>query len=592
MSGRDTSWKALTVTTFPNVQSFNASNTFVTANPNTNNICFSDAATTATRNNTAWQFGIARWKENLTDTVRMVVDAVGGTGSWEWTPQTTGVGEVTTSNTRLTSLITKLDATPLNFKAKVILMQYGETDATSANVQFLDTNIIKFYDTIVKHRAVDTAATMILCYPISNQPINGDSLRMSLDSIYYGIRRMGNRNIIVVPHYYPGTASGHPSNDSTTAIAKRAYSNYKQGIANGPKMPDTALWKKNTSPIFTYTPTKVVVNAASQINSFYPLNVVNTGTSELAIFGRSDNSRSIKLFATSTAGYLMYNNATDKIGVRTNDSSWSVSDSNQTTLGLLVGYNSVQISKPLTITSNSTQSGVAVFTGATTPLRVFNTTTSGGQLELAANASAAGNYTSVKFRQGSLGTFTGGEIKSILNSGASGSHMTFETNKGAGGVETIRLTDSNKVGIGVTSITALLHLKAGTATAWTAPLKFTSGTNLTTPESGAVEFDGTNYFGTASTTRYTFAKTLTATATLDFGSTAAGGVSDLTITVTGAADGDAVSLGVPNGSIVASGNFTAWVSATNTVTVRYSNNDLTTARDPASGTFRASVIKY
>jgi hypothetical protein len=33
-------------------------------------------------------------------------------------------------------------------------------------------------------------------------------------------------------------------------------------------------------------------------------------------------------------------------------------------------------------------------------------------------------------------------------------------------------------------------LKAGTATAGTAPLKFTAGTNLTTPEAGAAEFDG------------------------------------------------------------------------------------------------------
>lgn len=36
-----------------------------------------------------------------------------------------------------------------------------------------------------------------------------------------------------------------------------------------------------------------------------------------------------------------------------------------------------------------------------------------------------------------------------------------------------------------------INLKAGTATAGTAPLKFTSGTNLTTPEAGAVEYDGT-----------------------------------------------------------------------------------------------------
>jgi hypothetical protein len=45
-------------------------------------------------------------------------------------------------------------------------------------------------------------------------------------------------------------------------------------------------------------------------------------------------------------------------------------------------------------------------------------------------------------------------------------------------------------------------LLAGTATAGTAPLKLTSGTNLTTPEAGAVEFDGTHFYGTVGTTRY------------------------------------------------------------------------------------------
>lgn len=49
------------------------------------------------------------------------------------------------------------------------------------------------------------------------------------------------------------------------------------------------------------------------------------------------------------------------------------------------------------------------------------------------------------------------------------------------------ITDTARVGIGV-SPTAMLHLPAGTATASTAPLKFTSGTLLTTPEAGAVEY--------------------------------------------------------------------------------------------------------
>lgn len=143
-----------------------------------------------------------------------------------------------------------------------------------------------------------------------------------------------------------------------------------------------------------------------------------------------------------------------------------------------------------------------------------------------------------------------------------------------------------------TAPTALVMLAAGTTSANTAPLKFTSGTNLTTPEAGAVEFDGTNYFVTSSSTRYTLAKTLTATATLDFPNTIRLNSSDLTISVPGAAVGDAVILGTANASVVTDGIFTAWVSAADTVTVRFTNVGLTLDRDPASGTFRVSVLKY
>lgn len=86
---------------------------------------------------------------------------------------------------------------------------------------------------------------------------------------------------------------------------------------------------------------------------------------------------------------------------------------------------------------------------------------------------------------------------------------------------------------------------------------------------------------------------INASATLDFGSTAAGAVSDLTInSVTGAASGDVVELGIPAASVPANGTFMAWVSAANTVTVRFANNHLTTAMDPASGTFRVIVKEY
>jgi hypothetical protein len=84
---------------------------------------------------------------------------------------------------------------------------------------------------------------------------------------------------------------------------------------------------------------------------------------------------------------------------------------------------------------------------------------------------------------------------------------------------------------------------------------------------------------------------LTGSGTLDFPNTVAGTSSDLTVTVTGAADGDVVAIGVANGSTVSNGCFTAWVSGSNTVTIRFTNNDLVTAFDPASGTFKATVIK-
>ena len=86
------------------------------------------------------------------------------------------------------------------------------------------------------------------------------------------------------------------------------------------------------------------------------------------------------------------------------------------------------------------------------------------------------------------------------NSGTQTANLT-EWRNAAGSV--LSLVDkSGNMGIGVASPTAYLHLKAGTASANTAPLKFTSGTVLTTPESGAVEFDGTHFYGTAGVSRY------------------------------------------------------------------------------------------
>lgn len=65
-------------------------------------------------------------------------------------------------------------------------------------------------------------------------------------------------------------------------------------------------------------------------------------------------------------------------------------------------------------------------------------------------------------------------------------------------------TIATKLGVGgPTTMTAKVHIGAGTATAGTGPLKLTSGTLLTTPEAGTFEFDGTHLYFTIGAVRST-----------------------------------------------------------------------------------------
>lgn len=82
----------------------------------------------------------------------------------------------------------------------------------------------------------------------------------------------------------------------------------------------------------------------------------------------------------------------------------------------------------------------------------------------------------------------------------SGSSITLTANSGA----QIIMNTVGQLGIG-TSATSLLTLKAGTASASTAPLKFTSGINLSVAEPGAMEYDGTKFYLTPSINRRTIA---------------------------------------------------------------------------------------
>jgi hypothetical protein len=85
---------------------------------------------------------------------------------------------------------------------------------------------------------------------------------------------------------------------------------------------------------------------------------------------------------------------------------------------------------------------------------------------------------------------------SFLNDNAAGS-INFAA--GSSSTAQMLLSSAGRLGIGVSSPSANLHLAAGTATANTAPLKFNSGTLLTTAEAGAVEFLTDTYYATVTT---------------------------------------------------------------------------------------------
>ncbi len=115
----------------------------------------------------------------------------------------------------------------------------------------------------------------------------------------------------------------------------------------------------------------------------------------------------------------------------------------------------------------------------------------------------ASNYLTLKWNEND----TSNRTLSLVVSGANRSL----TISGDSSVNQALLTTSNvqhaTVGLGVAPTTGLLHIKAGTAAAGTAPIKLTSGTLLTAPEAGAIEFLANAYYAgiTTGPARKTFA---------------------------------------------------------------------------------------
>lgn len=118
-----------------------------------------------------------------------------------------------------------------------------------------------------------------------------------------------------------------------------------------------------------------------------------------------------------------------------------------------------------------------------------------------ANQITVGNYGSgIAGALGNVGT-SGRDF--LISAPASSGSLILNTNS----TNRVTILSTGQTGFGQSTPTATIHLKAGTTAASTAPLKFTSGSLMSTAEAGAVEFLTDAFYGTITTgaARKTFA---------------------------------------------------------------------------------------
>ncbi|HBB25948.1 MAG TPA: hypothetical protein DCZ59_06740 [Bacteroidetes bacterium] len=217
----------------------------------------------------------------------------------------------------------------------------------------------------------------------------------------------------------------------------------------------------------------------------------------------------------------------------------------------------------------------------TATLTAIGSTGTTNYVPLFTSASTVGNST--LFQSGSsigLGTTTPGASLQINTASASTKGIIV---RGTSSATANLFEGQNSGGTSLFEVSAAGDLTRinNVAYSWPSslPAGATSGSQL-----------GSGMFTISSAGTVSWRQAASASADLDFPNTATRTSSDLNITLTGAATGDMVALGVPNAATMVNTCYTAWVSADNTVTIRFNNYD-NADKNPASATFKVMVFK-
>lgn len=293
---------------------------------------------------------------------------------------------------------------------------------------------------------------------------------------------------------------------------KKYWNGYKQWVA----LNSDSLTEGSTNLFYTDARSRAALSASAPLSynsgtGAFSISQANTSTN--GYLSNTDwNTFNNKFTLPSlTSGSVLFSNGTT-IAQDNSNLFW---DNTNKRLGIKVnnpGY-TLQVrgdayldSSQLTVNMSNFDKGITVNQwGGGSGYFKINSASSGGMLPaFNAKSTYAGN--GVMFIASGYNTYSDGAIVFSGRNAAGTGSITGGTLVDFKNYLTsyLNIDYTGRVGIGVTSPTGVVHIKAGTATAGTAPLKFTAGTNLTTTEAGAVEFDGTHLYFTATNggTRY------------------------------------------------------------------------------------------
>ena len=245
-----------------------------------------------------------------------------------------------------------------------------------------------------------------------------------------------------------------------------------------------------------------VISAGRQLQNIASLDATTTATIESAVANAPNTFTDLNITGISTLGVTSTTNLTSQqlnvsgistlgITTATNLTSQQLNVSGISTLGIATASSLVVSgisTLGVTSTTNLTSQQLNVSGISTLGITTASSLVVSGISTLGVTSTT--NLTSQSLSVSGISTFTNGPV---LVGTATSTGTASQPLQVTGGAYV-----SGNLGIGTANPTA--NLQVGVGTAGSAPLKLTAGTNLTTAQAGAIEYDGTTFYATPNQT--------------------------------------------------------------------------------------------